>query len=256
MRRFLGEAVLAAFIIGLVPYAFADSEPGQAVKDIKSMTVAELEKAGDEKRALRNYPEAISYFQEALQRDNRNALIHNKLGMAQMFGGNVNAAKKSFEKAIQANPDFASAFSNIGVLHFRQKSLGNAVKYFRKAVTLDDKQAAFHVNLGVALFNQKKYELAMKEYARAFELDPDVLERSSRAGVTAQIANPEDRARFYFELAKILARRRDFENCLRYLKLAKDTGYGMMKDVYRDDQFSRLWDDARLHEIVAPPAAK
>jgi tetratricopeptide (TPR) repeat protein len=248
--------MLAAFVLGLVPYAFADSDPEQAPKDIKSMTAAELEKAGDASRMNKDYPEAVRYFQEAIKRDNKNASFQNKLGLSLLSVGNANAARRAFEKAVQLNPRYASAHNNLGVIYFRQKNLGNAVKQFRKAIAADETQAALHLNLGVTLFNQRKFEAAMKEYARAIELDPEVLERSSRTGITAEITSPEDRARFYFELAKIHAKRGNFEECLRCLRISKENGHRRLADVYRDEQFSYLWDDERLHEIVAPPVKK
>jgi Tfp pilus assembly protein PilF len=246
--------MLAALALGLSPYVFSNQEP--APRNIKSMTIAELERAGDERRALKDFPEAMRYFQEALRRDKKNAAIHNKLGLAQMFNGDTDAAKNSFERAVKLKPDLTNALNNLGVVNFNQKRLGNAVKYFMKAIEFEETRASFHVNLGVALFNQRKFELAMKEFARAFELDPDVLERNARAGVTVQISNPEERARFYFELAKVQAKRGDFEDCLLRLKTAKDYGYRRLADVYRDELFSPLWNDARLHEIVVPPAEK
>jgi Tfp pilus assembly protein PilF len=259
MRIFLGKALLFALVIGLAPYVFADLVPDvvpeQAPKNIKFMTVAELDRAGDERRKLRDYPEAVRYFQEALRRDKKNASIYNKLGLTHLFDGNMDEAKHAFGKAISLKPDYTDAINNLGVAYFNQRRLGSAVKYFRKAIELNETRAAFRVNLGVVLFNQKKIELAMKEYTRALELDPDVLERSARAGITVQIANPDARARFYFELAKVQAARGDIEDCLRRLKAAKDHGYRRLADVYRDELFRSLWDYERLHEIVAPPAS-
>ena len=256
MRRFVGKTILAVFILGPAPYAFTVAELDPAPKNIKSMTVDELVKAGDERRGLRDYPEAVRYFREALRWDKKNASIYNKLGLAQMSDGDTDAARHSFERAVKFKPDFANAVNNLGVIHFNQKRLSAAAKYFKKAVELEETRASFHVNLGVTLFNQRKVEQAMKEYVRALELDPEVLIRNSRTGVTVQLASPDERAMFYFELAKILARRGDFEDCLRFLKFAKDNGYRRLSDVYRNELFNRLWDDVRLQEIVTPPVAK
>jgi len=256
MRRFLGGTMMAALVLGLIPYTFAVADQAPSPRNIKSMTLAELVRAGDERRGLRDYPEAIRYFQEALKRDKKNESVYNKLGIAYMFDGDADAAKHVLRKAVSLKPDYTNALNNLGVIEFNQKRLKSAEKYFRKVVELDETTASFHVNLGVVLFNQRKYEAAMKEYARAFELDPEVLERSARAGVTVQITSPEQRARFYFELAKVQAGRGDFEDCLRRLRSAKEYGYRRLADVYRDELFAQLWNDERLHEIVAPPAAR
>lgn len=257
MRRLSGsKAILGAIVLGLVPFMFAEAEPAQAPKDIKLMTVAELDNAGDASRSIKDYHEAVRYYEEALRRDKKNAPIYNKLGMAQMFNGKLKAAEIAFKRAFKLKPNYTDAVNNLGVIHFQQKRLDDAEKSFRRAIALDEKRAAFHVNLGVVLFDRKKVEPAMKEYARALELDPEVLDRSARAGITARIASREARAMFYFEMARIQADRGNFEECLQYLKIAKENGYDKLAEVYRHELFSRLWDDARLHEIVAPPEAK
>ena len=257
MRRLLCKAILAAIVLGTAPYTFTNAmAQAEAPKNIKSMTLAELEKAGDESRALRDFPEAARYFEEALRRDKKNASIYNKLGLARLMGGNTNAARSAFERSVKFKPDYKDAINNLGVIHFQQKRLDNAAKYFRKAIELDETRAAYHVNLGVVLFTQNKVEQAIREYVRALELDPDVLDKSARTGITARITSPEARARFYFELAKIQADRGNFEDCLRSLAISKENGYDGLADVYRYELFSYLWNDPRLHEIVAPPEAK
>ena len=252
MRSFLFKAIFAVLALGSVPYAFADS--AQAPKSIRLMTVDELEKAGDAMRALKDFPEALRYFQEALRRDRRNASIHNKLGLTHVSNGDMDAARRSFENAIRHKPNYPDALNNLGVVYFKERYFSDAARYFSRAIALEETRAAFHVNLGVALFNQRRIEQAMMQYARALELDPEVLWRSSSIGITAQIAGPEDRGRFFFELARIQAQRDALEDCLRCLQLAKDNNYSRLADVYGDELFRFLWDDERLHEIVAPPA--
>lgn len=90
-------------------------------------------------------------------------------------------------------------------------------------------RASFHVNLGAAWFGQKKFDRAVGEYARALKLDPVVLEERAKAGVTAQIASPEDHAKFYYMLAKIHAERGDVDNCLLCLKKAKRTDIEILR---------------------------
>ena len=256
MPRLLWKTTLAAVLIGLTSYAFGTVDPEQTQQDIKSMTVPELERAGDASRAMKDYPQAVQYLLEALRKDKKNASLYNKLGLAQLARDENGLARAAFEKAIKLNSKYADALNNLGAVYFKENRMGGAVKNFKKAVALDETRATFRVNLGAAWFNQKKVEASMKEYARALELDPEVLARTSRAGITAQISSPEERAKFYFALAKIHAKRGDVEDCLRCLKIAKDNGSRELANVYRDEQFKRLWDDSRLHEVVPPPAAK
>ena len=88
------------------------------------------------------------------------------------------------------------------------------------------------------------------------ELDPDALRQEARAGITAQIASPEERARYSYMLAKIYAKRGDVEGCLQCLKKAKEEGYRDLANVYKDEDFSRMRENPRLQEVVAPPTPK
>jgi Tfp pilus assembly protein PilF len=165
---------------------------------------------------------------------------------------NLRAAKYNFEKAVKRNSKFADAINNIGAVHYMQKEYGSATRQFKKAVALDETRSAFHVNLGASWFAQKKLDRALAEYARALELNPDAL-TSSNSGVTAQIASPEERARYAFMLAKIFAQRGDAEMCIKNLRKAKEEGYRELTNVYKEAEFASVRSDPRLAEIVPAP---
>lgn len=253
MQGLMWKTVVVALVVGLSQLSFGTDEPGKVTRDLKSMTAAELEKAGDGFRAQKDYEQAIRYFREALRKDKKNAVLYNKLGLSQFKSGDRNGARAAFEKASKVNKKFADAINNVGAVYFIENNFSQAAKYFKKAVALDETRATFHVNLGEAWFGQNKVDRAMNEFARALELDPEVLGRSSPAGDTARVASLEERARFYYMLAKVQAKRGDMQECLRCLKKAKETGYRNLADVYKDEEFSRLWNDERLAEIAPPP---
>lgn len=224
--------------------------------DMKSMTVAELEKAGDTFRAQKDYDHAIAYFQQAVRKDKKNGMLRNKLGLAEFQAGNTDQARTDFEKATKLNPKSADYLNNLGAVYFVQNKLGSAAKYFKKAVALEETRATFHVNLGATWFGQKKFDRAINEYTRALELDPLVLDSRARVGVTAQIAHPEDAAKYYYMLAKIQAKRGNVDGCLLCLQKAKENGYRDLANVYKEEEFSKVWADARLAEVIPPPALK
>jgi tetratricopeptide (TPR) repeat protein len=134
-----------------------------------------------------------------------------------------------------------------------QKRFGPAAKLFKKAVALDETKPAFHVNLGATWFAQKKLERAIVEYARALELNPDAL-ATSNSGVQAQIASPEERAKYAYMLAKIYAKRGEADECMRNLRKAKEEGYRDLANVYKDAEFAQLRNDPRMVEIAGTPA--
>ena len=221
-----------------------------------AMTVAQLENAGDEARVQKDYTLAIQYFQTALRKDRKNSSVYNKLGLAELKNNDLAAARADFERAAKRDSKNAEAVNNMGAVDYMNKRYGSATKYFKKAVALEETRATFHVNLGAAWFSQKKLDRAVVEYARALELDPDALRQNSKAGVAAQISSPEERAQFSYMMAKIYAKRGDTEGCLQCLRKAKEDGYRNLANVYKDEEFSKMRDNPKLHEVVAPPAAK
>lgn len=253
MRALKWNAIILA--IGLAFAGRLAATQHQAI-DMKSMSVAELQKAGDLCQVQKDYNRAIEYFQEAVRKEKKNATLRNKLGLAELQAGNTEQARVDFEKASKLKPKSADAVNNLGAVYYMQNKLGPAAKYFKQAVALDETRAAFHVNLGAAWFGQKKFDRAIHEYARALELDPQALESRSRVGVTAQIAHPEDIAKYNYMLAKIYAKHGDADSCLRCLTRAKEHGYRDLANVYKEEEFSKLWTDARLAELVPPPTTR
>ncbi len=258
MKNITARVVLVGMLMALCQYGASTPVPqNEADKvNLQSMSVAELEKAGDLARAHKDYSQATVYLQAAVRKDRKNAKLYNKLGLAQLKNNDLRDARMSFESAVKLNSKFAEAVNNVGAVDYMNKNYGGAVKHFKKAVALDETHAAFHVNLGAAWFSQKKLERALTEYTRAIELDPDALRQESKTGVTAQIATPEERARYSYMLAKIYAKRGDVEGCLQCLRKAKEDGYRDIANVYKDEEFRGMRDNTKLHELVTPPVVK
>lgn len=255
MKTLTLTIVMLVMLLALPSYVVATLDPDQS-KAMATMTVPELEKAADALRAQKDYEQAIVYFQAALRKDPRNAVIYNKMGMAELKKGDMASARTHFQKAAKLNPRYSDALNNIGAVDYAQENFGSAAKYFKKAVAREETRATFHVNLGAAWFGQNKLDRAISEYTRALELDPEVLNTSSRAGVSAQISSPEERAKYSYMMAKIYARRGDVESCLRCLRKAKEDGYREIANVYKDEEFANLRHDTRLSEVVPAPTPK
>jgi tetratricopeptide (TPR) repeat protein len=255
MRNITLKLVLLAMVLPLATFraSGADTSTG-ATKD--TMSAVELEKAADLARAQKNWDAAIDYFHAAIRKDRKNAVLYNKMGLAQLQKDDLKVARASFEKASKLNPKYVEAVNNIGAVEYKRKNYGSAAKYFKKAVALDESRATFHVNLGAAWFSQKKMDRAIAEYTRAMELDPDAFRTENKTGIAAQISSPEERAQYAYTLAKAYAKRGDVEGCLQCLRKAKEDGYRSMANVYKDEEFSRMRDNPKLQEVVPPPTAK
>lgn len=257
MKNIILKITLLTVLLTLCRYGIAAASPDeQGNLSMDSMTVSELEKAGDLARVQKDYDLAIRYFQAGLRKDRKSAVLYNKVGLAELRKNDLRDARWNFEKASKLNSKYPEAVNNIGAVEYLNKNYGAAAKYFKKAVALDESRATYHVNLGAAWFSQKKMDRAIAEYTRAMELDPEVFRQESKTGIAAQISSPEERAQYAYTLAKAYAKRGDIEGCLQCLKKAKEDGYRYLANVYKDEEFSRMRDNPKLQEVVPPPVAK
>lgn len=215
-----------------------------------SASADDLEKRGDELRVEKNFLDAVDYYAAALKSTPTNASLFNKIGICQLMTQRYKESKKSFERAIKADRQHADAYNNLGVIYYQAHSYGAAIRHYQKAISLRDDAASYFSNLGAAYFGKKQFEKAVQSYAKAVQLDPDVFERSSHAGVMAQLPSPEDRAHYDYVLAKLYARTGVPERSLHYLKKAMEEGYKDIQNVYKDAEFSTLRKDPRFTELM------
>ena len=158
---------------------------------------------------------------------------------------------RGFERAIHADHRDAIAYNNLGVVYYVARNYNAAIKNYEKAISYDDGAASYYSNLGAAYFGKKQFDKAIRNYARAVDLDPDIFERTSHAGVMAQLPAPQERAYYDYVLAKLYARNGLSDRSLHYLKKAMEEGYKDIKNVYKDNEFSVLRKDPRFTELMA-----
>jgi tetratricopeptide (TPR) repeat protein len=196
MRHITLTLVIFAMVLALGERVAGTETALDKNASLDAMTVAQLETAGDLARAQKDYDEAIKYFEVAVRKSPKNAVLYNKLGLAELKAGNFALAQTNFKKALKRNSKYSDALNNVGAVKYMEKDFGGAAKQFKRAIAMDEARASFHVNLGAPWFAQKKLDRAITEYTRALILDPAALDNSSKAGLTAQIASTEERARF------------------------------------------------------------
>lgn len=214
-------------------------------------TVADLEARGDELRAEKLYLDALDYYRAAMAKEKNSARLWNKVGITELMMQHNRDARKSFEEAIKTDHAYADAYNNLGVVYYEDRRYGPAVKQYRRAIAADSTSASFYSNLGAALFARKEFEPAVLAYQQAMQLDPDVFERTSRAGVQAQLPSPEDRALYDYTVAKLYAKMGLSDRSLEYLRKAHEEGYKDFKNVYKDVEFAAVRKDPRFAELVA-----
>jgi tetratricopeptide (TPR) repeat protein len=216
-----------------------------------SASAEDLETRGDQLRAEKAYFDAIDYYRAALAKKPNSPQLYNKEGIAELMTQHFREAGKLFERALRSDHSYADAYNNLGVIDYEAKKYGRAIKQYKQAIKLQAGSASFFSNLGAAYFARKDFVEAVTAYAQALQLDPGVFDRTSHAGVSAQLASPDDRAHYDYVLAKLYAKIGAAERSLEYLKKAMEEGYKKVNDVYTDPEFAVLRKDTRFTELMA-----
>jgi tetratricopeptide (TPR) repeat protein len=266
MLRELRYLVAPCCVALISTFAFAQASPsdqlqvGPPVRRIeppsKSATADELEKRGDELRSEKAYLDALDYLRAALVKDPRNDRIYNKIGIVELQIFRLKEAQKDFERAAKLNKQNSDALNNLGVVFYQKKKYKKAIKFYTRAIELNSTMASYFSNLGAAYFAKKDFEQATLAYGKALELDPQIFERTSRTGVSAHLASPEDRAHYDYVIARLYAKLGQADRSLQFLRRAMEEGYKGIDEVYKDAEFSTLRKDPRFTELMAarPPA--
>jgi lipoprotein NlpI len=117
---------------------------------------------------VKNYPEALKYYEEAVKLNPYDPVVLNNSGSVYFDMQNYNEALKRYQQAVKYKPDYADAFMNIGSCY------------------------------GVG----GQYDLAITNLERAVEINPNLTQAYYFLGVTWRNKGNEAMAAKYFELAK------------------------------------------------------
>jgi tetratricopeptide (TPR) repeat protein len=214
------------------------------------------EQMGDLYMVRKQFREAAEQFKKLADRDPRNPVYLNKLGIALHQQAALGLALKYYERAVKADPRYADAENNVGTIWYQRKKFEKAIKAYQKAITMRDDMAVLYSNLGYAYFGERKYEEAILSFRRALALDPQLFEHNgSRSGSILQDRSVDDRGRFDYLLAKSYAEAGDVDRCIHYLRKAKDEGYKNLADIKKDPAFGAALKDPAVQELLLPKPA-
>ena len=264
MQSQLTRLILVSFVLSVPALlAIAQATPAESVQitpppplrriepPAPDATADQLEDQADLLRAEKAFPDSLEYFRAALAKKPNNAQILNKMGIVELQTQHFKEAKKNFERVIRIDDSYADAYNNLGVVYYELKKYNKAITYYRKALEKRNDSASFYNTFAGAYFSKKEFEKSVAAYAEALRLDPDIFERTSRTGVSAQLPSPADRAKYDYVVARLYAKMGLAERSLQYLRRAIEEGYKDIALVYKDSEFSSLRKDPRFAELMA-----
>jgi len=203
---------------------------------------------GDIMMARKMYREAIDFYKPEAE---KNAVLANKTGIAYHQLQDLNNAEKYYRRAIKLKPNYHEAINNLGTVYYAKKSYRRAINQYKNALRVSPNSASVLSNLGTAYYARKQVEKAMEAYVQAFAIDPDIFEQHSSQGVMVQERTIEERAGYYYLLAKTCAKAGMTYRTLQYIRKALENGFKERDKFKAEPEFSSLQDNMEFQQILA-----
>jgi len=118
---------------------------------------------------LNRQREAIGYLRNAMESAVRWPSLHEALGVAYVFNGDLRKAEKSFRAALTLFPNGPRALHGLGEVLYRQKLYDEAAEVLQTAVLKDPDDAKAREILARVLEGQKEYRQARQQLINAEE---------------------------------------------------------------------------------------
>ncbi len=123
-----------------------------------------------------DFPKAIESYQQILNDNPLNAVVHNNVGLIHHDLSNHEEAIKSYRNAILVNETYDVAHNNLGITLMAEERNAEATGEFRRALELNSQNTSAMTNLGNLSKNAGKLEEAKFQYLRALQIDPALVE--------------------------------------------------------------------------------
>ncbi|HET7188816.1 MAG TPA: protein kinase, partial [Gemmatimonadaceae bacterium] len=133
------------------------------------------------RRSGASVKKAITYFEQAIEKDPSLAMAHSgladALGLLPLYTDaaaepSLASALRSADRAIALDSTLAEAYASRGVLHGRTWRWSEAERDFRRAIALNPSYAPAHQWLGELFVVTGRYPEATRSLERAAQLDP------------------------------------------------------------------------------------
>ncbi|SEK38566.1 Tetratricopeptide repeat-containing protein [Colwellia chukchiensis] len=206
--------VNAAAIAGKLQQLFALLQKGEAKTVINELNTL-LEHAGASADILHllamaykadsQTDKAISYFNQSLAINDKQAQVHNNLANTYKQSNNHQLAEKHYRQAIQLNPNYLDAYKNLGLLHFANQAFAQAKTNFQQVIALAKHDVSAITSLANIYKAQEDFQNAVKYYQQALAINPNYVNALHNLGVAYRMQGDFANALSCFKKAQAIA---------------------------------------------------
>ena len=121
---------------------------------------------------VRDYRSVLAVWEDALGKSPNSTTVHNNLGNAYAFAGQMDRALQEYRASIRINPDHPLAYYNIGFTLVHQNRFAEAVEPLRQAIRIRPHDADSQYILGRALANSGHPAESLTHFETALDIKP------------------------------------------------------------------------------------
>ena len=117
---------------------------------------------------------ALKELTQSVQKDPKNPLYHNALGLAYYLRGFSAEAEEAYKKAVSLDETFSDAYTNLGSLYIYQSRWDDAIKEFKSALSniVYATPEIAYTNMGWSYYSKGDYKAAIESLNGAIEANP------------------------------------------------------------------------------------
>ncbi len=117
-------------------------------------------------------PQAVKYWEMALERDNNQSEIHSVLGNAYKMLNDFERSSELLHQAVSLEPNNFKYLYNYGLILYEQGKFDQALQVLNRARELEPDNAELLNDIGVMLYNLRSYNRAANVLQEAIEINP------------------------------------------------------------------------------------
>lgn len=130
---------------------------------------------------LGDYPKAISYYKQCINRNPANVKALNNLGNSYQHQNNPDSAYYYYQRLLEVDTNYANVYVNLGNIYLRRQDFDKSIQSYKKAIAIDNNFGMAYYGLGIVLETRGDKEEAMQNYlisARlGFKMARDLLQK-------------------------------------------------------------------------------
>ena len=122
---------------------------------------------------LKNYEEAIKYFNKVIELNPNNEKAYFNRGLSKAYLQIYEESLKDFDISIKLNPNIDKTYLEKSNVLLDINKYEDAIENLNKAIALNQNNSYAYFNRGIAKSNLERYKEAMEDYNKAIKLNPN-----------------------------------------------------------------------------------